>query len=153
MNRNSNFISFVDPEPKDDSHWVDYLGYSYSDGEVGLRIQTLSIVYSNGKINIRSPEFYTFQQFTNFVKDNKPTFTKRSLYSAASKNFDTSGRFLIIFRSQIKIAIRNYIKSSPLSRWDDAIDAKTLELFMSSLQNYFFLVKQKLPVILSLIHI
>ena len=147
LNRNSNFISFVDPEPKDDSHWVDYLGYSYSDGEVGLRIQTLSIVYSNGKINIRSPEFYTFQQFTNFVKDNKPTFTKRSLYSAASKNFDTSGRFLIIFRSQIKIAIRNYIKSSPLSRWDDAIDAKTLELFMSSLQNYFFLVKQKLPVI------
>ena len=147
LNRNSNFISFADPEPKDDGHWVDYLGYSYSDGEVGLRIQTLSIVYSNGKINIRSPEFYTFQQFTNFVNDKKPTFTKRSLYSAASKNFDTSGRFLIIFRSQIKIAIRNYIKSSPLARWDDALDTKTLELFMSCLQNYFFLVKQKLPVI------
>ena len=97
LNANADFVNhvFEDAEDKEEKHEIEHLGYVYCKDRVSLRIKSLSLIYFDGKTNKKSPDFHSEEQFRIFMREVKPTFTRRSLFSAAAKNFDTSGRFLV----------------------------------------------------------
>ena len=124
---------------------IEHLGYVYGKNEIELKIKSMALIYYDGKHNKRSPELFSYQQFENFVKEYHPQFTRRSLFSCVARNGDNSGKFLCLFRSQLKIAIRLFLKKYPEAKWETRLDTETLTRLKAAIKSYFFLVQQKLP--------
>jgi len=120
---------------------VEHLGHLYfTNNKVELKSKSLSIIYTLNKRQRRSIDFYKFEQFLEFYNTVKPTFTKRSIFSILAKNCCTSGNYLVLFKSQIKITIRLFIRKNRKASWDHPLDDETVHKMLISIETYFFLV-------------
>ena len=120
---------------------IDHLGHTYLPNKtVRLKTQSLSIVYMlNGK-NRKSVDFHSFQDFLTFNRTANPIFTKRSLFSCLARNCCISGSFLVIFKAQLKVVIRTFIRKNRSVSWDSPLDPETSRKLVMCIETYFILV-------------
>ena len=151
LGKNKDFTSFQ-PERSSETktHEIQHLGQVYDDSEIGLKMKSLTFIYSDGKSNQRSPEIFSFDQFEDFMSKCKPILTRRSAFSLVAQNCDISGRWLCLFKAQIKVAIRLFLKNHSEqnnleARWEEKLDLNTIHRIKIAIKSYFYLVKQKLP--------
>ena len=124
---------------------IEHLGYLYSKEQIELKIKSMALIYFDGKQNRRTPEFFSYEQFQRFDEEYRPIFTRRSLFSAVARGGDSQGKILCLYRSQLKIAIRLFLKREPNAKWEAPLDTDSLMRLKAALKSYFFLVQQKLP--------
>ena len=120
---------------------IEHLGHCYlTTNQIQLKSTSLSIIYTCEGRQRRSVNFFTFDQFHQFYKTTQPIFTKRSLFSILAKNCCVSGNFLVIFKSQLKVVIRLFIRKNRKASWNVELDTETVRKLIMCIETYFYLV-------------
>ena len=133
------------PPEGSSSDCIEHLGHTYnSDHTVQLKSTSISIIYTSDNRHRRSVDFFCFQDFLDFNTKVKPIFTKRSIFSILAKNCCVTGNFLVLFKSQLKIVIRMYIRKNRKASWNSELDKETIRKMFICIETYFILVNKKI---------